>query len=100
MFFVCLTVPELKRFLEKMVSKCVYYLSLYSLYVYMCVLFGFIYCTLLVDETIGDVLTTLKARSVPYTAVYTGLSPSHVRQHHTNRKHYKTIIQIQLQALL
>ncbi|KAM9445119.1 V-type proton ATPase subunit S1b [Clarias gariepinus] len=32
------------------------------------------------DETIGNVLTTLKAQSVPYTAVYTGLSPSHVTE--------------------
>ncbi|KAF5889666.1 V-type proton ATPase subunit S1-like, partial [Clarias magur] len=32
------------------------------------------------DETIGDVLTTLNARRVPYTAVYTGLSPSHVTE--------------------
>ena len=30
------------------------------------------------DEIIGDVLTSLKARGVPYTAVYTALKPSHV----------------------
>lgn len=36
-------------------------------------------CLLLVDETIGNVLTALRAQSVPYTAVYTGLRPSHVR---------------------
>ncbi|XP_017549808.2 V-type proton ATPase subunit S1b [Pygocentrus nattereri] len=30
------------------------------------------------DETIGDVLTLLKSRGIPYTAVYTGLRPSHV----------------------
>ncbi|XP_027000377.2 V-type proton ATPase subunit S1b isoform X2 [Tachysurus fulvidraco] len=32
------------------------------------------------DETIGNVLTALRAQSVPYTAVYTGLRPSHVIQ--------------------
>ncbi|MCJ8741887.1 hypothetical protein PDJAM_G00075970 [Pangasius djambal] len=32
------------------------------------------------DETIGYVLTILRAQSVPYTAVYTGLRPSHVIQ--------------------
>ncbi|XP_036447220.1 V-type proton ATPase subunit S1b [Colossoma macropomum] len=32
------------------------------------------------DETIGDVLTLLKSRGVPYTAVYTGLRPSHVTE--------------------
>ncbi|KAL7864288.1 hypothetical protein AOLI_G00157080 [Acnodon oligacanthus] len=30
------------------------------------------------DETIGDVLTFLKSRGIPYTAVYTGLRPSQV----------------------
>ncbi|KAL6483444.1 hypothetical protein MHYP_G00083160 [Metynnis hypsauchen] len=32
------------------------------------------------DETIGDVLTLLKSRGIPYTAVYTGLRPSHVTE--------------------
>ncbi|XP_017342172.1 V-type proton ATPase subunit S1b [Ictalurus punctatus] len=32
------------------------------------------------DETIGYVLTILRAESVPYIAVYTGLRPSHVIQ--------------------
>ncbi|KAI4872522.1 hypothetical protein NFI96_025146 [Prochilodus magdalenae] len=32
------------------------------------------------DEIIGDVLTSLKARGVPYTAVYTALKPSHVTE--------------------
>ncbi|XP_062871246.1 V-type proton ATPase subunit S1b [Trichomycterus rosablanca] len=32
------------------------------------------------DETIGYVLSELRDRSVPYTAVYTGLKPSHVIQ--------------------
>ncbi|XP_066529326.1 V-type proton ATPase subunit S1b [Hoplias malabaricus] len=32
------------------------------------------------DETIGDVLNSLKARGVPYTAVYTGLKPSHITE--------------------
>ncbi|XP_022532870.2 V-type proton ATPase subunit S1b isoform X1 [Astyanax mexicanus] len=32
------------------------------------------------DETIGDALTLLKAQKVPYTAVYTGLRPSHVTE--------------------
>ncbi|KAI5609080.1 ATPase, H+ transporting, lysosomal accessory protein 1b [Silurus asotus] len=36
------------------------------------------------DETIGNVLTILQAQSVPYTAVYTGLKPSHVIQDETS----------------
>lgn len=45
----------------------------------------FFYCyvwsliiTVLVDETIGYVLSELRDRDLPYTAVYTGLKPSHV----------------------
>ncbi|KAK3518483.1 hypothetical protein QTP70_001528 [Hemibagrus guttatus] len=33
------------------------------------------------DETIGYVLTTLRAQGVPYTAVYTALRPSHYKRH-------------------
>lgn len=32
------------------------------------------------DEVIGQVLSAMKAQSVPYTAIYTGLRPSRVSQ--------------------
>lgn len=66
--------------------------------VYVCVLSVVTYRPLLVDETIGHVLTVLQAQSVPYTAVYTGQRPSHVKEHHTDHKLDKASIQIQPHA--
>lgn len=35
-------------------------------------------CGLFSDEVIGQVLSTMRAQAVPYTAIYSGLRPSRV----------------------
>lgn len=75
---LCLTGPNQKSFLGKMVSFHLFFF--FFSFFKTCDLCVVTNCLLLVDETIGYVLTTLRDQSVPYTAVYTGLRPSHVRQ--------------------
>ncbi|XP_072552192.1 V-type proton ATPase subunit S1b [Salminus brasiliensis] len=52
------------------------------------------------DETIGDVLALLKTRGLPYTAVYTGLRPSHVTEntHMTEGFAGRSLLQMSAEA--